>query len=173
MLMGWLNISTDEILANIFAVQDDSVDMDDLQDFVKYLREMFKGEHINTNLCEESVLQTARSYPRLFQVYRDNLGGRIVVEPGEKRPNLDYFNAAYSKYYSEYLQKISRSYFEQKRDLDRFSMSYEEAARRIEDHMKIHFSQEYPHAIFITRALKLAIDVLREKAKAERDDKDE
>lgn len=42
-------------------------------------------------------------------------------------------------------------------------MTYREAADRIEEHAQIHFKHEYPHAFKITEALKLAVDVLREK----------
>ncbi len=40
-------------------------------------------------------------------------------------------------------------------------MSYREAANRIEDHMRIHYSEEYPRAQKITEALEIAVDLLR------------
>lgn len=40
-------------------------------------------------------------------------------------------------------------------------MTYKEAADRIQEHMYIHYGDEYPYAIKITEALKLAVDVLR------------
>lgn len=46
-------------------------------------------------------------------------------------------------------------------------MTYREAANRVEEHMKIHFAKEYPNAIQITEALKMAIGLLRERAALE------
>lgn len=46
-------------------------------------------------------------------------------------------------------------------------MTYREAAQRIAEHAEIHFKEEYPHAIRITEALKIAIRVLNEKADLE------
>lgn len=43
-------------------------------------------------------------------------------------------------------------------------MTYREAANRVEEHMKIHFDKEYPHAIKITEALQMAVGLLRERA---------
>lgn len=40
-------------------------------------------------------------------------------------------------------------------------MTYKEAADRIEEHMRIHYNNEYPHAIKITEALELAVNVLQ------------
>ena len=40
-------------------------------------------------------------------------------------------------------------------------MTYKEAADRIQEHMHIHYGDEYPHAIKVTEALQLAVDVLR------------
>lgn len=40
-------------------------------------------------------------------------------------------------------------------------MTYKEAADRIQEHMRIHYGDEFPHAIKITEALQLAVDVLR------------
>lgn len=41
------------------------------------------------------------------------------------------------------------------------TMTYKEAADRIQEHIHIHYVDEYPHAIKITEALQLAVDVLR------------
>lgn len=40
------------------------------------------------------------------------------------------------------------------------TMTYLEAAKRIEEHMEIHFSKEYPRAIKITEALEMAVKLL-------------
>lgn len=47
-------------------------------------------------------------------------------------------------------------------------MTYLEAAKRIEEHMKIHFEREYPHAMKITEALEMAVKLLH---KADRESK--
>lgn len=46
-------------------------------------------------------------------------------------------------------------------------MSYREAARRIQEHKEIHYKEEYPHAILITKALDMAIDLLNRAADLE------
>lgn len=46
-------------------------------------------------------------------------------------------------------------------------MTYKEAADRIEDHMYVHYRSEYPHAVKITEALRLAINLLRKSALTE------
>lgn len=43
-------------------------------------------------------------------------------------------------------------------------MTYREAADRIEEHARLHYRREFPHAVRITEALQLAVDVLRERA---------
>jgi len=43
-------------------------------------------------------------------------------------------------------------------------MTYREAADRIEEHTKIHYKNEYPHAKLITEALYMAVALLRERA---------
>lgn len=40
-------------------------------------------------------------------------------------------------------------------------MTNQEAIERIEQHMRIHFASEYPHAVYITEALNLAIEALK------------
>lgn len=47
-------------------------------------------------------------------------------------------------------------------------MTYLEAAKRIEEHMELHFAKEYPHAMKITEALKMAVKLLY---KADRESK--
>lgn len=42
-------------------------------------------------------------------------------------------------------------------------MTNQEAIERIEQHMRIHFASEYPHAVYITEALNLAIEALKER----------
>ena len=39
------------------------------------------------------------------------------------------------------------------------------AASKIEEHAKIHYEKEYPHAIKITEALLYAVNMLRELSK--------
>ena len=46
-------------------------------------------------------------------------------------------------------------------------MTYKEAADRIEEHMRIHYNNEYPYAIKITEALELAVNVLQKLALTE------
>lgn len=46
-------------------------------------------------------------------------------------------------------------------------MTYKEAADRIEKHAQIHYKSEYPHAIAVTEALYMAVNVLRERAMLE------
>lgn len=46
-------------------------------------------------------------------------------------------------------------------------MTYREAASRIKEHTKIHFSKENPHTTLITEALQMAVNVLNEKADME------
>ena len=41
-------------------------------------------------------------------------------------------------------------------------MTNKEAIDRIEDHMRIHFRDEFPHAVYITEALRMGIEALRE-----------
>lgn len=40
-------------------------------------------------------------------------------------------------------------------------MTNQEAINRIEQHMRIHFVSEYPHAVYITEALNMAIEALK------------
>lgn len=42
-------------------------------------------------------------------------------------------------------------------------MDTKEAIERIKDHKQIHFAEEYPRAIKITKALDMAIDALEDK----------
>ena len=42
-------------------------------------------------------------------------------------------------------------------------MTNREAINRIEDHMRIHFREEYPHAAYITEALRMGIEALKEQ----------
>lgn len=42
-------------------------------------------------------------------------------------------------------------------------MTNKEAIDRIEDHMRIHFRDEYPYAVHITEALRMGIEALREQ----------
>lgn len=42
-------------------------------------------------------------------------------------------------------------------------MTNKEAISRIKEHMQIHFAAEYPHAVYITEALNMAIEALNEK----------
>ncbi len=46
-------------------------------------------------------------------------------------------------------------------------MTYREAANRIEEHIQIHYKNEYPHAVLITEALQMAMTLLRERANLE------
>lgn len=46
-------------------------------------------------------------------------------------------------------------------------MTYQQAANKIREHKEIHFMKEYPHAIFITEALDMAIELLEERARNE------
>ena len=46
-------------------------------------------------------------------------------------------------------------------------MNYKEAADRIEEHMHMHYGDEYPNAIKITEALQLAVDLLRKFSQKE------
>ena len=46
-------------------------------------------------------------------------------------------------------------------------MTYREAANRIEEHIQIHYKNEYPHAVLITEALQMAVTLLRERADLE------
>ena len=46
-------------------------------------------------------------------------------------------------------------------------MTYREAANRIEEHIQIHYKNEYPHAVLITEALQMAMTLLRERADLE------
>ena len=48
-------------------------------------------------------------------------------------------------------------------------MDIKEAIRRIEEHNRIHFSNEYPRAIFITEALDMAVDSLKNQDKIKKD----
>ena len=42
-------------------------------------------------------------------------------------------------------------------------MTNKEAIDRIEDHLRIHFQDEYPYAVRITEALRMGIDALKEQ----------
>ena len=42
----------------------------------------------------------------------------------------------------------------------------EEAIRRIEEHIRIHFAKEYPRAVKITEALNMAVNALKDQANA-------
>ena len=46
-------------------------------------------------------------------------------------------------------------------------VTYREAANRIEEHIQIHYKNEYPHAVLITEALQMAMTLLRERANLE------
>ena len=42
-------------------------------------------------------------------------------------------------------------------------MSADEAIRRIKKHNEVHFRKEYPHAIYITEALNMAVKALEKQ----------
>lgn len=42
-------------------------------------------------------------------------------------------------------------------------MTNKEAIDRIEDHMRIRFREEYPYAVYITEALRMEIEALKEQ----------
>ena len=50
---------------------------------------------------------------------------------------------------------------------DEVDMEVKEAIRRIEEHNRIHFAEEYPRAIKITEALNMAVEALEKQIELE------
>lgn len=106
-------INTDALLANLFAVQGGQpwenryFSMEFLKDYVDFLSTMFP-EYLATDFCEEAVRECVAKYPTLYQI--DETDDDFTVQASEKRPNLKYFNAAYSIYISKYIEQITSAY---------------------------------------------------------------
>lgn len=107
-------INTDALLANLFAVQDGepweerNFSMEFLKNYVEFLSKMFP-EYLATDFCEQAVRECVAKYPTLYQIAEAD-DDDFTVQASEKRPNLKYFNAAYSASISKYIEQITNAY---------------------------------------------------------------
>lgn len=100
------------MLANIFAVQREPIEIDDLKAYLKFLSDMFPI-YIATDFGESSIGHVVQQYPTLYHIHEQ--GRNFVISAGIDRPNLKFFNSVYSDDLASYLQKITKFYMESER----------------------------------------------------------
>lgn len=102
-------INTDTLLANLFASgRRNYYTFEELSEYYNCLLSS-SAMYLASDFCEDSVRQCADRYPTLFRAYED-AGHTLVVYSGSARPNLQFFNAAYSVDMRDYIQRITEFY---------------------------------------------------------------
>lgn len=102
-------INTDTLLANLFASgRRNYYTFEELSGYYDCLLSS-SAMYLASDFCEASVRQCADRYPTLFRAYED-AGQALVVYSGTARPNLQFFNAAYSADMGDYIQRITNFY---------------------------------------------------------------
>lgn len=102
-------INTDTLLANLFASGSRNYyTFEELAEYYEYLLS-FSAMYVASDFCEDSVRQCTNRYPTLFRMYED-VGQVPVVYTGTARPNLQFFNAAYSLDMQDYIRRVTDFY---------------------------------------------------------------
>lgn len=112
-IMCCCRIDTDVLMANLFAESADNdvrYTMENMGDYLNFLSQKIPI-YLSTNFSEETVFKCAQRFPKLYKFSKDE-NGTIIVESGNSRPNLEYFNASYSANVSDYIKKITRVYID-------------------------------------------------------------
>lgn len=102
-------INTDTLLANLFASgRRNYYTFGELAKYYECLLS-FSAMYVASDFCENSVRQCTNRYPTLFRMYED-VGQAPVVYAGTARPNLQFFNAAYSVDMQDYIRRVTDFY---------------------------------------------------------------
>lgn len=106
-------INTEVLLANLFARSKEypiSYSVHSVNGYLRFLSESFPT-YLATNLSDQAICDCIVEYPELYRLSKD-ADGNIVVKSGEFRPNLNYFNAPFTKGVCNYMENVTYAYLE-------------------------------------------------------------
>ena len=103
-----IRVNTDVLLANLFAVQNKSISMTALTKYLDFISNM-TPYYVATDFDEAEVRRVVERYPTLYFIVDDE-DGNLRVYPGDRKPNLKYFNSMYSTAWANYLGEITKSF---------------------------------------------------------------
>jgi len=102
-------INTDVLLANLFAVSHRTHTDTEIRNYLDFLTDCFPT-YITSDYSPQRIRECTVQYPKLYSMKEED--GTIEVMPGERRPNLSYFNAIYPDNISSYIIRSTESFLQ-------------------------------------------------------------
>ncbi len=107
-------INTDALMANLFAASGEAAGPTPLEFSVASLREYFNflserfPVYVTSDFSPQAVDDCVEEYPELYQMCEDENGQTVIRSSGCGRPNLEFFNAPFSKDISTHISRMTR-----------------------------------------------------------------
>jgi len=107
-------INTDVLLANLFAASGDFAGTRPVEFSVASVREYFSflserfPVYVTSDFSLQAVNDCVEEYPELYQKCKDENGQTVIRSSGCKHPNLEFFNAPFSKDISTHISRMTK-----------------------------------------------------------------
>ncbi len=109
--MTCLRINTKVLMANLFAEiksKNSTVSNNDLKKLLCKLS-TYSPVYIQSDFSINKIINCVENYPDLYQnITMEN--GIVIIQPGNKLPNLDFFNVSYPTDAINYIHGIVRQF---------------------------------------------------------------
>lgn len=110
-------IDTDTLMANLFveslvsnpSCHEIKFSIDQLNGYFKYVSVQFPV-YVASNFSEQAIYECVLKYPTYYRFIEE--GNTKFIKSGKENPNLDLFNAIYSKNISTYIRRITKKYLD-------------------------------------------------------------